>query len=138
MPTGGGKSLCYQLPAVLLPKTTLVISPLIALMKDQVDSLLANGISAAYYNSTQTPEEQNVIVERIVNQEIKLLYIAPESLANIKYLLKYDYIDCLEIVEADCISSLHDDFTRSYQSIGFLKRQLPKIPIMAVTPTWEA
>jgi len=138
MPTGGGKSLCYQLPAVLLPKTTLVISPLIALMKDQVDSLLANGISAAYYNSTQTPEEQNVIVEKIVNQEIKLLYIAPESLSNIQYLLKYDYIDCIAIDEAHCISSWGHDFRPSYQNLGFLKKQLPKIPIIALTATADA
>ena|SRR5690625_5231395 len=73
MPTGGGKSLCYQLPAIHLPKTTLVISPLIALMKDQVDALLANGISAAFYNSTQTAEEQNAIVERVAKNDIKLL-----------------------------------------------------------------
>jgi len=138
MPTGGGKSLCYQLPAVLLPKTTLVISPLIALMKDQVDSLLANGISAAYYNSTQTAEEQNEIVEKIVNQNIKLLYVAPESLANIQFLLKYEYIDCIAIDEAHCISSWGHDFRPSYQNLGFLKKQLPKIPIIALTATADA
>lgn len=138
MPTGGGKSLCYQLPAIHLPKTTLVISPLIALMKDQVDSLRANGISAAYYNSTQTADEQNAIVERVVKNDIKLLYIAPESLGNIQFLLKYDYIDCIAIDEAHCISSWGHDFRPSYQNLGFLKKQLPNIPIIALTATADA
>lgn len=138
MPTGGGKSLCYQLPAIHLPKTTLVISPLIALMKDQVDSLRANGISAAYYNSTQTAEEQNAIVDRVVKKDIKLLYIAPESLGNIQFLLKHDYIDCIAIDEAHCISSWGHDFRPSYQNLGFLKKQLPNIPIIALTATADA
>jgi len=138
MPTGGGKSLCYQLPAIHLPKTTLVVSPLIALMKDQVDSLRANGISAAYYNSTQTAEEQNAIVERVVKKDIKLLYIAPESLGNIQFLLNYEYIDCIAIDEAHCISSWGHDFRPSYQNLGFLKKQLPNIPIIALTATADA
>src|SRR6478735_3068684 len=80
MPTGGGKSLCYQLPAVLLNGLTIVISPLIALMKDQVDSLNLSGITAAYLNSSQSPEEQKDIAIRLRNNELKLLYIAPERL----------------------------------------------------------
>lgn len=138
MPTGGGKSLCYQLPAIHLPKTTLVISPLIALMKDQVDALLANGISAAYFNSTQTSDEQNAIVERVVKNDIKLLYVAPESLGNIQFLLKNDYIDCIAIDEAHCISSWGHDFRPSYQNLGFLKKQLPSVPVIALTATADA
>ena len=83
MPTGGGKSICFQLPAILLPGTTLVISPLIALMKDQVDGLTANGISAAFLNSSQTEAEQQGIFSKIAKNEIKLLYVAPESLQYI-------------------------------------------------------
>ncbi len=135
MPTGGGKSLCYQLPAIILPKTTLVISPLIALMKDQVDSLRANGIPADFFNSTQTAEEQNEILERVAKNEIKLLYIAPESLANIQFLLNNKFIDCVAIDEAHCISSWGHDFRPSYQSLGFLKKQLPNTPIIALTAT---
>jgi ATP-dependent DNA helicase RecQ len=80
MPTGGGKSLCYQLPAVLLDGLTIVISPLIALMKDQVDSLNVNGIPAAFLNSAQNPGEQQQLIARLRNNEIKLLYLAPERL----------------------------------------------------------
>ena len=78
MPTGGGKSLCYQLPAVLLSGLTIVISPLIALMKDQVDSLNVNGIPAAFLNSAQSPDERRQLINKLRNNEIKLLYLAPE------------------------------------------------------------
>jgi len=135
MPTGGGKSLCYQLPAVLLPKTTLVISPLIALMKDQVDSLSNNGIPAAFYNSTQSATEQNEILQQVAENKIKLLYVAPESLANIHFLLSTEYIGCIAIDEAHCISSWGHDFRPSYQNLSFLKKQLPDIPIIALTAT---
>src|SRR5574339_432016 len=80
MPTGGGKSLCYQIPALILDGLTLVISPLIALMKDQVDALRVNGIEAAYLNSTQTYQEQEYILNKIKSKELKLLYLAPERL----------------------------------------------------------
>lgn len=138
MPTGGGKSLCYQLPAIHLAKTTLVISPLIALMKDQVDSLRANGIPAAFFNSTQTSAEQSAILNQVAKAEIKLLYVAPESLGNIQFLLNYTYIDCIAIDEAHCISSWGHDFRPSYQNLGFLKKQLPEIPIIALTATADA
>src|SRR5690606_2223055 len=80
MPTGGGKSLCFQLPALMLPGTAIVVSPLIALMKDQVDALRANGISAAFYNSSQQTEMQNDVLRQLQNRTLKLLYVAPESL----------------------------------------------------------
>src|SRR3954469_9867375 len=82
MPTGAGKSICYQLPAMLLPGITIVVSPLIALMKDQVDALVANGIYAAFLNSSQSPEEQQHIVQQARSGTLKLLYIAPERIPN--------------------------------------------------------
>ena len=87
MPTGGGKSLCYQIPALLFDGLTLVISPLIALMKDQVDALRLNGIEAAYLNSTQTYKEQNQIIDKARDRKLKLLYVAPERL------IRYDRPD---------------------------------------------
>ena len=84
MPTGGGKSICFQLPALIFPGLTIVISPLIALMKDQVDSLRANGISACYINSSQSDQEQQSNFDLILNQTIKLVYVAPESLSYLE------------------------------------------------------
>lgn len=135
MPTGGGKSICFQLPAIILERLTLVISPLIALMKDQVDGLNANGISAAFFNSSQHPEEQQEIIDRVINKSLKLLYVAPESLGGLENLLNEQYISCVAIDEAHCISSWGHDFRPSYQQLGFLKRQLPNTPIIALTAT---
>jgi ATP-dependent DNA helicase RecQ len=135
MPTGGGKSICFQLPALLFKGVTLVISPLIALMKDQVDGLQANGISASYFNSSQTNEEQAVIIERVIKSDLKLLYIAPESLAGIQNILNETYISCVAIDEAHCISSWGHDFRPSYQQLGFLKTTLPNTPFIALTAT---
>ncbi|MEL7145475.1 MAG: DNA helicase RecQ [Bacteroidota bacterium] len=135
MPTGGGKSICYQLPALLLPKTTIVISPLIALMKDQVDALKANGIAAEYYNSSQSADVQNAIFHQVVDGKIKVLYVAPESLQLLSNILKEDYISCIAIDEAHCISSWGHDFRPSYQQLGFLKKKLPNLPIIALTAT---
>jgi len=135
MPTGGGKSVCFQLPALLFDGITLVISPLIALMKDQVDGLTANGIPAAFFNSSQLSSDQNGIFDKVINSEIKLLYVAPESLALLSNILNEKYISCVAIDEAHCISSWGHDFRPSYQQLGFLKQTLPNTPIIALTAT---
>ena len=135
MPTGGGKSICFQLPALLFEGLTLVISPLIALMKDQVDGLNANGIDADFFNSSQESVEQNAIFDKIIQKEIKLLYVAPESLQLLQNVLNEKYISCIAIDEAHCISSWGHDFRTSYQQLGFLKKSLPNTPIIALTAT---
>ena len=135
MPTGGGKSICFQLPALLFEGLTLVISPLIALMKDQVDGLNANGIAADFYNSSQETHEQRAIFEKIANNEIKLLYVAPESLQLLQPILSEDIISCIAIDEAHCISSWGHDFRPSYQQLGFFRKLLPNTPIIALTAT---
>ncbi len=135
MPTGGGKSICFQLPALFFEGITLVISPLIALMKDQVDSLKANGISATYYNSSQSSEEQQQVFDAIANKTIKLLYVAPESLPLLQNVLNQNYISCVAIDEAHCISAWGHDFRPSYKQLSFLKKSLPEVPIVALTAT---
>ncbi len=133
MPTGGGKSLCYQVPALLLEGLTLVISPLIALMKDQVDALRVNGIEAAYLNSTQRWEEQQEIIRKAKENQLKLLYIAPES--NFIKRLREFPIRLIAIDEAHCISHWGHDFRPEYLNLAQLKYLLPGIPIIALTAT---
>lgn len=135
MPTGGGKSICFQLPALLFDGITLVISPLIALMKDQVDGLNANGIPADFFNSSQGSQEQSEIFEKVIQKKIKLLYVAPESLSLLGNILNETHVSCIAIDEAHCISSWGHDFRPSYQQLGFLKNTLPKTPIIALTAT---
>lgn len=135
MPTGGGKSLCFQLPALEFSGLTLVISPLIALMKDQVDGLKTNGISAEFYNSSQDFETQQSIIEKVSQKKIKLLYTAPESLSGLQDILKPNYISCIAVDEAHCISSWGHDFRPSYKQLGFLKKSMPDVPIIALTAT---
>ncbi|MBA6155671.1 DNA helicase RecQ [Tenacibaculum sp. S7007] len=135
MPTGGGKSICFQLPSLFFEGITLVISPLIALMKDQVDSLKANGIPSTYYNSSQSSEEQQQVFDAIANKSIKLLYVAPESLPLLQNVLNQNYISCVAIDEAHCISSWGHDFRPSYKQLAFLKKTLPETPIVALTAT---
>ncbi|MDB5116950.1 MAG: recQ [Mucilaginibacter sp.] len=141
MPTGGGKSLCYQLPAVLLNGLTIVISPLIALMKDQVDSLNVAGIPAAYLNSTQTPNEQSRIIEKLNSNHIKLLYLAPERLFGSGNKL-VDFLKSLPVAvaqiaidEAHCISHWGHDFRPEYLMLAGLKNEFPNIPVIALTAT---
>ncbi|MDT0646530.1 DNA helicase RecQ [Zunongwangia sp. F260] len=135
MPTGGGKSICYQLPAILLPEITLVISPLIALMKDQVDGLTANGVPAAYLNSSQQEADQQAIFQKIDNRELKLLYVAPESLQFIDKILTEGKISLIAIDEAHCISSWGHDFRPAYTQLGYLKNRFPSTPVIALTAT---
>ncbi|WP_424493539.1 DNA helicase RecQ [Salinimicrobium sp. GXAS 041] len=135
MPTGGGKSICYQLPAVLLPGVTLVISPLIALMKDQVDGLTANGIPAAFLNSTQSENEQQEIFSKLQKNELKLLYVAPESLQYIDAVFSAGNISLIAVDEAHCISSWGHDFRPAYTQLGYLKNRFPSTPMIALTAT---
>ncbi|MDT0643973.1 DNA helicase RecQ [Zunongwangia sp. F363] len=135
MPTGGGKSICYQLPAILLPQITLVISPLIALMKDQVDGLTANGVAAAYLNSSQQEAEQQAIFQKIGKNELKLLYIAPESLQFVDKILANGKVSLIAIDEAHCISSWGHDFRPAYTQLGYLKNRYPNTPVIALTAT---
>ncbi len=135
MPTGGGKSICYQLPAILLPGITLVISPLIALMKDQVDGLLANGITAAFVNSSQNQNEQQKIYQKLLDKEIKLLYVAPESLSFLDTILSQIELDLIAIDEAHCISAWGHDFRPAYTQLGYLKNRFPETSLIALTAT---
>lgn len=135
MPTGGGKSICYQLPALLLPKTCLVISPLIALMKDQVDGLKANGINAAFINSSLSFEERDQILHQVAEGKINLLYLAPESIGFISSILKKEYLSYIAVDEAHCISAWGHDFRPAYKKLKFLKNSLPEIPLIALTAT---
>lgn len=137
MPTGGGKSICYQLPALLLPGLTVVISPLIALMKDQVDALHANGIKAAFLNSTLNTQEQNSIITAVRNGEIKLLYMAPERLfSNRQQFISFlSSLHCslFAIDEAHCISQWGHDFRQEYLGLAILKKHFPGTPVIALT-----
>ena len=135
MPTGGGKSLCFQLPALAMDGTTIVVSPLIALMKDQVDALRANGIASAYYNSSQTPETQQGIFRQLKNGELKLFYVAPESLGSFADLFHEIHISLFAIDEAHCISSWGHDFRPAYTQLGNVKEQFSETPVLALTAT---
>jgi len=135
MPTGGGKSICFQLPALILPGITIVISPLIALMKDQVDSLKANGIQACFINSSQTEDERQFYIESLKSNLIKLVYIAPESLSYLDNVFNSLTISLIAIDEAHCISAWGHDFRPAYTNLGYLKKRFPSTPILALTAT---
>lgn len=136
MPTGGGKSICYQLPALLREGTAVVVSPLISLMKDQVEALCANGISAGALNSSNDETENAALRRACTEGRLKLLYISPEKLlAEANYLLRDMHISLFAIDEAHCISQWGHDFRPEYAQMGILHQQFPNVPIIALTAT---
>lgn len=136
MPTGGGKSICYQLPALLREGTAVVVSPLISLMKDQVEALCANGISAGALNSSNDETENAALRRACMEGRLKLLYISPEKLlAEVNYLLRDMHISLFAIDEAHCISQWGHDFRPEYAQMGILHQQFPHVPIIALTAT---
>ena len=136
MPTGGGKSICYQLPALLSEGTAVVVSPLISLMKDQVETLCANGIAAGALNSNNDETENASLRRACMEGKLKLLYISPEKLlAEANYLLRDMHISLFAIDEAHCISQWGHDFRPEYTQMGILHQQFPRVPIIALTAT---
>ena len=137
MPTGGGKSICYQIPAITMPGTTVVISPLISLMKDQVEGLKANGIRAEYLNSTQNTATQNTIESGFLKGDYDLLYVSPEKILSQSFLpvLKTARINLFAIDEAHCISAWGHDFRQEYTRLRYLKKEFPNVPVSAFTAT---
>lgn len=137
MPTGGGKSICYQVPAITLPGTAVVVSPLISLMKDQVEALRANGVSAAYLNSSLGEAEQQQVEDDLFSGRLELLYVSPEKLLSQQFfpLLKRLQPSLFAIDEAHCISAWGHDFRPEYTKMKFLKREFPDTPIIALTAT---
>lgn len=137
MPTGGGKSICFQLPALKLPGVTLVISPLIALMKDQVDALKTNGIAAEFINSSLSAAAIKVIQSKVSNNEIKLLYLAPERLGvpAFREFLSTLNVSLIAVDEAHCISEWGHDFRPDYRNLKMLRADFPQTPVIALTAT---
>ncbi|KTD65512.1 DNA helicase RecQ [Legionella spiritensis] len=137
MPTGGGKSLCYQIPALVRYGVAVVVSPLIALMEDQVAALKTQGIRAAYYNSSLSSDEAKQVLTQLHNNELDLLYIAPERLVNPAFLdrLKSCELSLFAIDEAHCISQWGHDFRPEYAALGLLKNHFPTVPVIALTAT---
>ncbi|WP_210560511.1 DNA helicase RecQ [Psychrosphaera aestuarii] len=137
LPTGGGKSLCYQIPSLLLDKVTIVVTPLLSLMKDQVDQLLESGVPAAFVNSQQTREEQMQVLNQVQHNEIKILYVSPERLLQYQFLehIKFCGVGLFAIDEAHCLSHWGHDFRQDYLRLSMIKQHFPNVPIMALTAT---
>ncbi|MDE6647106.1 MAG: RecQ family ATP-dependent DNA helicase, partial [Prevotella sp.] len=136
MPTGGGKSICYQIPAIAMQGTAVIVSPLISLMKDQVETLRANGIEAEALNSSNELNADTIIRRKCTDGTLKLLYISPEKLlAEIPYLLRNIKISLFAIDEAHCISQWGHDFRPEYTQLNILHQEFPDVPIMALTAT---
>ncbi|HIL93872.1 MAG TPA: ATP-dependent DNA helicase RecQ, partial [Cycloclasticus sp.] len=137
MPTGGGKSLCYQIPALLRDGTAIIVSPLIALMQDQVDALQQLGVNAAYLNSTLKAAEARQVEQQLMQGELDMLYVAPERLLNeaMLSLLERCHIALFAIDEAHCVSQWGHDFRPEYQQLRLLHERFPKVPRIALTAT---
>ncbi len=140
LPTGGGKSLCFQAPAVLLPGLTIVVSPLIALMKDQVDALKECGVPADRMDSSLSPDHQRAVTARIRNKQLRLLYVSPERLLSesLLSLLNRIEVSFIAVDEAHCVSMWGHDFRPEYRQLGVLKKLFPRTPIGAYTATATA
>src|SRR4051794_24389593 len=137
MPTGGGKSICYQVPAMLLPGVTLVVSPLISLMKDQVDNLEAVGLPATFINSTLPAAEMEQRLDAAQRGDVRLLYVAPERFDSERFQQRLASlrISLLTVDEAHCVSEWGHDFRPSYLRLGRVRRRLGNPPIAALTAT---
>ena len=140
MPTGGGKSLCYQLPAIVRPGVGVVISPLIALMQDQVDALSQAGVRSSYINSSLSFDEMRLVEQALMAGELDLLYIAPERLIQARTLdlLSQIPIALFAIDEAHCVSQWGHDFRKDYLSLSLLHERFPAVPRIALTATADA
>ncbi|MFA3791413.1 DNA helicase RecQ [Aliiglaciecola sp. SL4] len=137
MPTGGGKSLCYQVPALLLPGLTVVVSPLISLMKDQVDALTASGVAATYINSSIPREQLLNIYRQLQDGKFKLLYVAPERLMQLEFIHRLHTLNLslIAVDEAHCVSHWGHDFRQDYRLLGQLKQHFPNTTVMGLTAT---
>ena len=136
MPTGGGKSMCFQIPAMVFDGITIVVSPLISLMKDQVQALKANGIKADFFNSSISVQEENEVINKAINGDLQLLYLSPEKLISVSNTwLKQLNIKLVAIDEAHCVSMWGHDFRPEYTQLKVFRNSIPNVPFMALTAT---